>query len=165
MFVKNANTHAHGDDHLVVLAHLRRRWSLRGREGFGFSAFQEMKCLFSTAPDAKKRRRMEVTEVTGCGLNVTGHVQSVSVVNMAWSRISEKLTRRGGESGHERSDTFDRGGCLLDSNRTPGVTHPVCSVVRPIGAQCLCASRSCDRTRWRIRSRSTGRVRSCVEAY
>jgi hypothetical protein len=33
---ENANTHAHGDVHLVMLAHLRRRWCLSGREGFGF---------------------------------------------------------------------------------------------------------------------------------
>jgi len=32
-----ANTHAHIGLHLVVLAHLQRRWSLRGREGFGSS--------------------------------------------------------------------------------------------------------------------------------
>jgi hypothetical protein len=74
---KNANTLAHDDDHLVMLAHLRRRWSLSGREGFvflspsrlacevGFSAFLEMKRLFSTTPDVKKRRRTEVTKVTG----------------------------------------------------------------------------------------------------
>jgi hypothetical protein len=34
-----------------------------------------------------------------------------------------------------------------------------------VSAQCLRTSRSCDRTRWRVRSRSTGRVRSRVEAY
>jgi hypothetical protein len=33
---ENANTHAHGDVHLVMLAHLRRRWCFSGREGFGF---------------------------------------------------------------------------------------------------------------------------------
>jgi hypothetical protein len=57
----------------MVLAHLRRRWSLRGREGFGFlspsrwdcearfNAFVEVKRLFFTVPEAKKRRRKEVT--------------------------------------------------------------------------------------------------------
>jgi hypothetical protein len=34
-YCENANTHAHGDVHLVMLAHLRRRWSLSGRDGFG----------------------------------------------------------------------------------------------------------------------------------
>jgi hypothetical protein len=32
---ENANTHAHGDVHLVVLAHLRRRCSFIGRVRFG----------------------------------------------------------------------------------------------------------------------------------
>jgi hypothetical protein len=62
---ENANTHAHGDVHLVVLSHLRRRWSLSGREGFGFGAFVEVKHLFFTTPEAKIRRQKEVTGVTG----------------------------------------------------------------------------------------------------
>jgi hypothetical protein len=32
MITKNVNTHAHGDVHLVVLAYLRRRWSLSSRD-------------------------------------------------------------------------------------------------------------------------------------
>jgi hypothetical protein len=64
---ENANTYAHGDVHLVVLAHLRRRKSLSGRVGFGtlspsylassagFGAFVEVKCIFFTSPEAKKR--------------------------------------------------------------------------------------------------------------
>jgi hypothetical protein len=60
---------------------------------------------------------------------------------MAWSSISEELTGRGGESGHDRPDTSGRGGCLLDSNRTLGVTRPVSSAAHPVGAsraQALC---------------------------
>jgi hypothetical protein len=34
---ENANTLAHDNDHLVVLAHLRWRWCLSGREGLGSS--------------------------------------------------------------------------------------------------------------------------------
>jgi hypothetical protein len=129
---------------LVVLAHLRRRWSLSGREEFGFlspsrraceagfSAFREMKRLFSTAPDAKKRRRTEVTEVTGRwtgrGLCLTGCVRSVLSV-CACLGI---LIGRGGASGHDRPDAFGHGGCLLDSNRTLGVTRPVSSTARPV---------------------------------
>jgi hypothetical protein len=45
---------------------------------------------------------------------------------MAWSSICEVLTGHGGKSG--------RGGCLLDSNQTLGVTRPVNSTARPIGA-------------------------------
>jgi hypothetical protein len=56
---ENANTLAHDDDHLVVLAHLRWRWCLSGREGLGSSlcpaelarrdsgVFEELKRLFS----------------------------------------------------------------------------------------------------------------------
>jgi hypothetical protein len=53
---ENANTRAQVGEHLVVLTHLQRRWSLRGREGFGlarFGAFVEVKHLFSTTPKAK----------------------------------------------------------------------------------------------------------------
>jgi hypothetical protein len=38
---ENTNTHAH----------LRRRWSLSGRVGFG--VFVEVKCIFSTTPEAE----------------------------------------------------------------------------------------------------------------
>jgi hypothetical protein len=74
---ENANTHAHGDVHLVMLAHLRRRWCLSDREEFrflslscraceaGFGAFVEIKHLFFTVLDAKKQRRNGVTGVIG----------------------------------------------------------------------------------------------------
>jgi len=51
-----------GCGHLVVLAHLQRRWSSKGREGFGFlspfrraceagfGAFEKMKHIFSIVP-------------------------------------------------------------------------------------------------------------------
>jgi hypothetical protein len=54
--------------------------------------------------------------------------------------------------GHRGDRTLDRTQSLFDRTR-------------PVSAQCLRASWSSDRTRWRVRSRSTGRVRSCVEAY
>jgi hypothetical protein len=41
---------------LVMLAYLRRRWSLSGKDGFerwSFSAFVEVKRLFSTMPEAE----------------------------------------------------------------------------------------------------------------
>jgi hypothetical protein len=146
---------------LVMLAHLRRRWSLSGREGFGFlspsrracemgfSAFREMKRLFSTMPDVKKRRQTEVTKVTrrwtGRGLCLTGRVRSVLSVCACLGILIE----RGGTSGHDRPDASDHGGCLLDSNRTLGVTRPVSSTVRPVThggllemtGRCLCGVR------------------------
>jgi hypothetical protein len=59
---ENANTLAHVVEHLVVLAPLRRRWSLSGREGLwsslplaelarrDSSVFEELKRLFSFTP-------------------------------------------------------------------------------------------------------------------
>jgi hypothetical protein len=42
---ENTNTRAHGDVHMVVLAHLQRQWSLRSREGLLDSGvFEEIKC-------------------------------------------------------------------------------------------------------------------------
>jgi hypothetical protein len=83
-----------------------------------FSAFREMKRLFSTASDAKKRRRTEVTKVTrrwtGHGLCLTGRVRSV----LSICACLGILIGRGGASGHDRRDASGRGGCLLDSNRT-----------------------------------------------
>jgi hypothetical protein len=63
---ENANTLAHVVDHMVVLAHLRRRRSLNGREGLGLSlppielarqdsgVFEKLKRLFSTTPEVGK---------------------------------------------------------------------------------------------------------------
>jgi hypothetical protein len=63
---ENANTLTHDEDHLVVLARLRRRWSLSGREDLGSSlppaefarrdsgVFEELKRLFSTTPEFGK---------------------------------------------------------------------------------------------------------------
>jgi hypothetical protein len=63
---ENANTLTHDEDHLVVLARLRRRWSLSGREGLGSSlppaeiarrdsgVFEELKRLFSTTSEVGK---------------------------------------------------------------------------------------------------------------
>jgi hypothetical protein len=63
---ENANILTHDEDHLVVLARLRRRWSLSGREGLGSSlpstelvrrdsgVFEVLKRLFSTTPEVGK---------------------------------------------------------------------------------------------------------------
>jgi hypothetical protein len=60
---ENANTRAQDGEHLVVLAHLwrrwtlRRRWILRDREGFGFDAFVEVNAYFPL--HRKQRNRGE----------------------------------------------------------------------------------------------------------
>jgi hypothetical protein len=74
---------------LVVLAHLRRRWSLSGREGFGFLSlsrracetpiFGEVKRLFSTAPEVGKE-----TEANG------GHCGH-RTLHRTWSRFDQRV--------------------------------------------------------------------------
>jgi hypothetical protein len=126
---------------LVVLAHLRRRWSLRGREGFGFlsagfSAFVEVKRLFSTAPEAKKRRRKEVTGVTG---RVTGRW-----IRHGWRvRSVQPVGARGEVRGFvTRASDHLRDRCVRSRTQESS------------------AKGRFDRTRWRIRSHATGHVRS-----
>jgi hypothetical protein len=49
------------------------------------------------------------------------------------------------------------------SDRTLVRTWSLCDWTRPVSAQRVSVSRLSDRTRWRVRSRSTGRVRSLWE--
>jgi hypothetical protein len=65
---------------------------------------------------------------TGRGLCLTGRVRSVLSV----CACLDILIGRGGASGHDRPDASGRGGSLLDSNRTPGVTRSVSYVARPV---------------------------------
>jgi hypothetical protein len=124
-----------------VLAHLRWRWSLSGREGFGFlfpsrqaceagfGAFVKVKRQFSTVPEAKKRRRTEVTRITGRGLDTTG-------ASGQWQQL---CAARGARVCNRRVRS------LAESERP--VTHPENS-----------ASLKANRTWWGIRSRAIGRV-------
>jgi hypothetical protein len=92
---ENANTHAHGDNHLVVLAHLRRHWSLSGREGLG---------PLSLPPSLR------------------GGIQAFS---RSWNdyfplrRKSEKETEANG--GHSGDRTLDRTRSLFDRTRPVNV--------------------------------------------
>jgi hypothetical protein len=66
--------------------------------------------------------------VTGRGLCLTGRVRSVLSVCTCLGL----LIGHGGVSRHDGPDASGRGGSLLDSNRTPGVTRPVSSAALPI---------------------------------
>jgi hypothetical protein len=128
---------------LVVLAHLRWRWSLSGREGFeflfpsrqaceaGFGAFVEVKRLFSTVPEAKKRRRTKVTRITRRGLGTTG----------AFDQWQQLCAARGARVYNRRVWS------LVESE------HPVTHLENN-------ASLKANWTWWGIRSRAIGRVRS-----
>jgi hypothetical protein len=142
---ENANTLAHDEIHLVVLARLRRQWSLSGREALGSSlppaelarrdsgVFKKLKRLFFTTLEVRKE-----TEANG------GH-RGDRTLDRTWSlfdqtrpvdvqrlRVCLFLIGHGGTSGHSRSDRSSRSGSLLDSNRTLALWRPVSSAARPV---------------------------------
>jgi hypothetical protein len=116
---------------------------LNGREGFGFlspsrraceagfGAFVEVKRLFSTTSEAKKRRRKEITSVTGRGLGTTG-------TSGQWL---QRCAAQGARACNRR-------------------VRSLAELERPITHLENSASLRADRTRWRVRSRATGRIRS-----
>jgi hypothetical protein len=59
---KYANILAHGDIHMVVLAHLERRWTLRGREWFGIRRFRGNEMSFFYCAGCVNRRRSRGAE-------------------------------------------------------------------------------------------------------
>jgi hypothetical protein len=114
---------------------------LSGREGFGFlspsrraceagfSAFWEVKRLFSTAPEAEKRRRKGVTGVIGRWIGrgwriwsahpaCRGNSAHIGASGRSWDRRVRSSSRevakharsigRGGVFGHDRPDASDR---------------------------------------------------------
>jgi hypothetical protein len=134
---------------------------LSGRDGFGalspshrackarFGVFVEVKRIFCTASEAKKRRLKEVTGVTG---RWTGHwigrdrrVRSVhpacrgSACTGASSRSWDRRVRsspsevakdarsigRSGASNHDRPDASSREWMLTGNDRTLALWHPV----------------------------------------
>jgi hypothetical protein len=139
---------------LVVLARLRRRWSLSGRESLGSSlppaelarrdpgVFEELKQLFSTTPEVGKE-----TEANG------GH-RGDRTLNRTWSlhdrtcpvsvlclRVFQFDDRTRSTSGHSRSDASGRSGSLLDSNRMLALWCLVISPARPV-IVLLCAAQA-----------------------
>jgi hypothetical protein len=148
----------------MVLAHLRRRWSLSGGEGFGvFSPSQaqrdsgvleEMKCLFSIAPEARKcgespkcfslknsnrtlnRTRSRFDRMRPVSSTWCGHYGfATGASGPSRNRSIRSGTQRGrawrranwtrGASGHMRSDASGHGGSSIDSDRTPGAARLV----------------------------------------
>jgi hypothetical protein len=94
---ENANTLTHDKDHLVVLACLRRRWSLSGREGFRCFRGVETTIFHYVESPEKKRMRTEVTEVTGrwtkCGLCMTGRIRSAFSICVCFSLMIGRAAR------------------------------------------------------------------------
>jgi hypothetical protein len=125
---------------LVVLARLRRRWSLSSREGLGSSLplaelarrdsgiFEELKRLFSTTPEVGKE-----TEANGGhrGDRTLDQTQSLNdrmrPISVQHLHVFQFDDRTRNASGHSRSDASSRSGSLLDSNRTLALWHLVIS--------------------------------------
>jgi hypothetical protein len=142
----------------------------------------EVKCLFSTVPEAKKRRRKEVTGVTGRWIGRSWRVRLVQPAG-AWGEVLGFVTRasvaprdrcvrsrtqgssvkgrvdrmpgrvRSHATGHVRS-TKSLSGPFLYSNRTPRVTRPVNSSVMSGHAM---NEKVTFRDRWRSNERNLKR--------
>jgi hypothetical protein len=117
---------------LVVLALLRMRWSLSGREGFGFlsrrdsTLFGEVKCLCSTSPEVRKE-----TEANGghCGDRTQSwfdRTRPVSSQQLSGARVLGFPTGASGPSWNRtiRSGT-QRGTVGRRADRTRGASGHV----------------------------------------
>jgi hypothetical protein len=137
---------------LVVLAHLRRRWNLSGREGFGVlspsrracergiqardsGVFEEMKCLFSITPEVRKGGK-------------SPECLSLKNSNRTRSRVDLRVRLVQTAGRDTRVKVADR--------RVRSLAELKRLITHLVGSACL----SADRTWWRVRSRMTGRVRS-----
>jgi hypothetical protein len=142
---ENDNTLTHDEDHLVVLARLRRQWSLSGREGLGSSlppgefarrnsgVFEELKRLFSTTPKVRKETEANGGHRGDRTLNrARSLVDRTRPVSVQRLRVFQFDDRMCSASGHCRPDASDHSGSLLDSNRTLALWRPVSSTARPV---------------------------------
>jgi hypothetical protein len=137
---ENANTLTHDEDHLVVLARLRRRWSLSGREGLGSGVFEELKRLISTTPKVGKEIEANGGHRGDRTLNRTWSlVDRTRPVSVQRLRVFQFDDQTRSVSGNYRPDASGHSGSLLDSNRTLALWRPVSSSARPVTVS-LCAT-------------------------
>jgi hypothetical protein len=125
----------------VVLARLRRRWSLSGREDLGSSlppaelarrdsgVFEELKRLFSTTPEVRKETEANKGHKGDRTRSLFDRMRPVSVQRL---RMFQFVDRTRSASGHSRPDASGRSGSLLDSNRTLALWRPVSSAACPV---------------------------------
>jgi hypothetical protein len=133
---------------MVVLAHLWRRWSLSGREGFGF-----LSAGFSAFCGS-------VTPIFYCarGEETVVKVRSVylwKTLNGRWTRCGPGWTYMSGQF-KPQADTRARGSQTGVSG--PSRHQRVWSCTQESSTK-----GRCERMRWRVRSRATGHVRSREE--
>jgi hypothetical protein len=130
----------------VVLARLRRRWSLSGREGLGSSlppaelarqdsgVFEELKRLFSITSEVGKETEVDGGQRGDRMLNRTrslvDRTRPISVKCLCIFQFDDRTRSASGRSGS-----------LLDSNRALALWRPVSSTARPITVS-LCATQA-----------------------
>jgi hypothetical protein len=150
---ENGNTYAHGDIHLVVLAHLRRRWSLSGREGFGFfspsrrackagfSAFSGNKIpIFHCARGEKRWRKS--------GMFISEKLQPDAGLDAVQGGPARPVNSSRGQR-HNAPRVCDQ--MLVWPNQHVRLVHLGAKEKRTWW-------RDMKRTRWHVQSRATGRV-------
>jgi hypothetical protein len=138
----------------VVLACLRRRWSLSGREGLGSSLppgelarrdsgiFEELKRLFPTTPEVGKETEANRAHRGDQTLDRTRSLfDRTRLISVQRLHMFLFLIGRGGASGHCRLDASSHSGSLLNSNRTLALWRPVNSTARPVAVS-LCAAQA-----------------------
>jgi hypothetical protein len=98
-----------------------------------------MKCLFSIAPEVRKG---------GESLKCLSMKNSNQTLDRTWSRVDLRIRSVQTAGRDARVKVADQ--------HVRSLTEPERPVMHPVGSACL----SVDQTRWRVRSRATGRVRS-----
>jgi hypothetical protein len=139
---------------LVMLARLRRRWSLSGREGLGSflppaelvrrdsGVFEELKRLFSTTPEVGKETEANGGHRGDWTLNRTRSLfDRTRPVSVQCLHVFQFVDQTRSASGHCRPDTSSRSGSLLESNRTLALWRPVSSTARLVTVL-LCAAQA-----------------------
>jgi hypothetical protein len=124
-----------------MLARLRRRWSLSGREGLGSSlpptelarrdsgVFEKLKRLFSTTPEVGKETEVNGGHIGDQTRSLFDQTRPVSVQCLRLFQVDDQ-TRSA--SGHCRPDASGRLGSLLDSNRMLALWRSVSSTAHPV---------------------------------
>jgi hypothetical protein len=104
----------------------------------GSSLFGEVKCLFSTAPEAGKE-----TEANGGhrGDRTRSLYDRTRPVSVRRLRVFKSDDRTRSASGHCRPDASGRSGSLLDSNRMIALWRPESSTAHPVIVS-LCATQA-----------------------
>jgi hypothetical protein len=143
-----------------LLAYLRMQWNLSGRDGFR-----------ALSPS---RRACEAGFGAFCGseMLIFHYARDRDFAKLSWIETEANGGHWGDRTLNRMRSRNDRTHLVSDSSRLAWDTRAshrrvwsITGPAHPVKPQRNCETREVDRTRWRVWSRSTGRVRSCVGAY